>query len=78
MKNILETLEENYILFDNTMIVVIIDNSDKIWFNAKQLIYAIGYKDAKDALRTHVSTKDKKFLKNIINNYGNIKVLKFR
>ncbi len=43
------------------MIVVIIDNSDKIWFNAKQLIYAIGYKDAKDALRTHVSTKDKNF-----------------
>lgn len=70
MKNIFETLEENYILFENTIINVIIDNSDKIWFNAKQLIYAIGYKDAKDALRTHVLQKDKKFLKNINHSYN--------
>lgn len=70
MKNLFETLEENYILFENTTINVIIDNSDKIWFNAKQLIYSIGYKDAKDALKTHVSQKDKKYLKNINHSYN--------
>jgi len=70
MKNIFETLEENYILFENSIIIVIIDNSDKIWFNAKQLIYAIGYKDAKDALHTHVVQKDKKYLKNINHSYN--------
>ena len=37
MKNIFETLEDNYILFEKVKIIVIIDNSDKIWFNSKQL-----------------------------------------
>jgi hypothetical protein len=30
MKNIFETLEENYILFEKEKIIVIIDNADKI------------------------------------------------
>ena len=59
MKNILETLDENYILFENSIINVIIDNSDKLWFNAKQITRAIGYKDPKDALNTHVNKKHK-------------------
>ena len=41
MKNIFETLDENYILFDKTIINVIIDNSDKLWFNSGQLSRAI-------------------------------------
>jgi prophage antirepressor-like protein len=72
MKNILETLDENYILFENSIINVIIDNTDKIWFNAKQLTTAIGYKDQKDALNIHVNKKDKIQLQNI-NHSINIK-----
>ena len=37
MKNIFETLDNNYILFENKSINVIIDNSDKLWFNYNQL-----------------------------------------
>lgn len=43
MKNIFETLDKNYILFGNTVISVIIDNSDKLWFNSRQITKAIGY-----------------------------------
>ena len=69
MKNIFETLDENYILFENAKINVIIDNIDKIWFNANQLTGAIGYKDKKDALKKHISKNDKIFLRNINHSY---------
>jgi prophage antirepressor-like protein len=59
MKNIFETLEENYIIFDKTIINVIIDNTDKIWFNAKQLATSIGYSDPKGALLKHTDTEDR-------------------
>jgi prophage antirepressor-like protein len=44
----------------------------KIWFNAKQLTKAIGYKDQKDALNTHVNKKDRIQLQ-YINHSINIK-----
>jgi prophage antirepressor-like protein len=69
MKNIFETLDENFILFESSMINVIIDNNDKIWFGAKQLTTAIGYKDWKDALRTHITKKEKIFLVDINHSY---------
>jgi len=34
MTNIFETLDENYILFENKIIIVIIYNSEKLWFNS--------------------------------------------
>lgn len=56
MKNIFETLEENYITFDKTTINVIIDNSDKIWFNANQLTKSLEYSNYIKALKQHPQT----------------------
>ncbi len=72
MKNILETLDENYILFENKSINVIIDNSDKLWFNYNQLAKSIGYSDPKGALKKHTDKKDRIYLQNI-NHSINIK-----
>lgn len=69
MKNIFETLEENYITFDKTTINVIIDNSDKIWFNANQLAKSIGYSDPKGALIKHTDKLDRVQIKNINHSY---------
>ena len=69
MKNIFETLDENYILFEKNIINVIIDNTDKIWFNANQLTSAIGYKDSKGSLRKHILKTDMSQLKNINHSY---------
>ena len=70
MKNIFETLEKNYITFDNTIINVIIDNSDKIWFNANQLAKSIGYSDPKGALTKHTDILDRIQIKNINHSYN--------
>lgn len=72
MKNIFETLEENYILFDNIKISIIIDNLDKIWFNANQITKALSYSNYIKALKQHTSEKDRKQLKTI-NHSLNIK-----
>jgi prophage antirepressor-like protein len=65
MKNIFETLNENYILFENCTIEVIIDNTDKLWFNSRQLAKAIGYSDPKDAIKKHTDNTDRIQFKNI-------------
>jgi prophage antirepressor-like protein len=70
MKNIFDTRDNNYILFEKSIISIIIDNMDNIWFNAKQVARAIGYKDAKDALKNQVSKKDKIFFININHSYN--------
>ena len=72
MKNIFETLDNNYILFENKSINVIIDNSDKLWFNYNQLARSIGYSDPKGALRKHTDKKDRIQLQ-YINHSFNIK-----
>jgi prophage antirepressor-like protein len=59
MKNIFETLDKNYILFEDIVINVIIDNTDKLWFNANMITKAIGYKDSKDAIKTHITKNEK-------------------
>jgi prophage antirepressor-like protein len=73
MKTIFETLDENYISFDKTKINVIIDNSDKIWFCARELIIALEYKDIKDVIKKHIQDDDKIQLK-YINHSINIKL----
>jgi len=65
MKNIFETLDENYILFDKIKISIIIDNSDKIWFGCKEILTSLEYKDIKDAMKVHIDKNDKIQLKNI-------------
>lgn len=63
--NIYETLYENYIVFEKNTISVIIDNTDKLWFNGNELTKAIGYIDSKDAIRKHTDKTDKIQLKDI-------------
>jgi len=65
MKNIFETLDENHILFGQIKIHIIIDNTDKIWFNGKELTLALEYKDTKDAIKSHIDKNDRTQLKNI-------------
>lgn len=59
MNNIFMTLDNNFIIFDNNIINVIIDTNDKIWFTAKEVATSIGYIDVKDAIKVHVDKKDK-------------------
>ena len=63
MKNIFETLDENYILFDKIKINIIIDNSDKIWFSCKEILSSLEYKDIKDAMKVHIDKDNKIQLK---------------
>lgn len=69
MKNIFETLEENYITFEKSIINVIIDNADKSQFNANQLAKSIGYVDPKGALLKHTDKLDRVQIKNINHSY---------
>ena len=69
MKNIFETLDENYITFNKTIINIIIDNNDKIWFNANQITKALEYSNYIKALKQHTNIKDRIQLKNINHSY---------
>lgn len=55
----------NTITFENHIIIVIIDNNDIIWFNAKQICLSLKYKDTKQAIVNHVEHKDKIQLKDM-------------
>lgn len=65
MKNFYENLEKNAIKFENIDINIVIDNSDKIWFCAREVIIALKYKDIKDVIKKHISDDDKTHLKYI-------------
>lgn len=65
MPNIFNTLEENYIKFENSIIQVIIDKDDKLWFKANDLVSSLGYLDIKDAIKKHVDKTNKIQLRNI-------------
>lgn len=60
MPNIYETLEKNYIVFENSRIDVIFDENDVIWFSVKQILIALGYKDYKKTMKDRV---DRKYVK---------------
>ena len=53
----------NTITFENQKIIVIIDNNNTIWFNAKQICLSLEYKHTKQAIANHVESKDKIQLK---------------
>lgn len=59
MTTIFESLYENQIVFEGSVIKVIIDDNDRVWFHANDLALALGYVDVKDAVRRHVNKKDK-------------------
>jgi prophage antirepressor-like protein len=58
--NIFETLDKNFIEYENKKIHVIIDNNGELWFNANDIANALGYRDRKDAIHVHVDKQDMK------------------
>lgn len=55
----------NTIDFENHKIIVIIDNNDIIWFNAKQICISLEYKELKKTISNNVEKIDKIQLKNM-------------
>ena len=55
----------NTIQFEKNKIIVIIDNNNIIWFNAKQICVSLEYKQAKKTISNNVEKSDKIQLKNM-------------
>jgi prophage antirepressor-like protein len=68
MTTIFETLQDNYIMFEQHNINIIIDTNDKLWFNARDLIISLGYADVKDVIKQYIDETDKIQLQNINHN----------
>jgi prophage antirepressor-like protein len=47
MSTMFNTLNDNYIVFNNEKIGVVVDNDNMVWFNAKNIADILGYKDSK-------------------------------
>jgi anti-repressor protein len=55
----------NTINFENHKIIIIIDNNNIVWFNAKQICISLGYKQSKKTISNNVEINDKIQLKNM-------------
>ena len=55
----------NTIIFEKHKIIVIIDNNNIVWFNAKQICISLRYKDTKKTISNNVDKSDKIQLKNM-------------
>ena len=60
----------NTITFENHKIIVIIDNDNIIWFNAKQICMSLKYAEPKKAITNNVDIEDKIQLKNMNINFA--------
>ena len=65
MNEFFETLDKNFIKFENKMIRVIIDDNNEIWFNANDTADALGYTDPRDTIKKSISSDEKKYLSDI-------------
>lgn len=65
MEEIFKTLELGYIKYKNKIINVIVDNSDIIWFNAKETANALGYSNHINAINAHTHTNNRSQLQYI-------------
>ncbi len=54
---------------ENTIYVIMEDDTDEPWFNGKDVAKFFGYADAKKSLRQHVSKKNIKKLKELVSEY---------
>ena len=59
----------NTITFENNKILIIIDNENIIWFNAKQICLSLKYKKPQKAIILNVEKEDKIQLKNMNINF---------
>ena len=71
--NVNKKIEKNYINNNVLSDIIkqlnitnyIIDDNDKIWFCAKNIIKSLGYIDCKGAIRAHINKNDRLYLKDI-------------
>jgi prophage antirepressor-like protein len=59
----------NTITFENNKIIIISDNNNNLWFNAKQICISLKYKQAAKAITKNVEKEDKIQLKNMNINF---------
>ena len=59
MNEIFSTLDENYIMFEDKKITVIIDNDNNIWFNANESAKALEYANPKLTIIVNIDKSDK-------------------
>ena len=71
--NIYESLNKNYIRYGRTIIHVIFDENNEIWFNAMNTTTALSYKNNKAALRKHVNRYNIVVLKHLTKEYSKYK-----
>ena len=69
INNINHKSKYNILNFENNKIIVLIDNDNKIWFNAKQICILLEYKQAKQAIINNVEKNNKIQLKNMNINF---------
>jgi prophage antirepressor-like protein len=69
--NIFKDLDKNRIQYNDKTIYIIIDNNDIVWFSAKEVTLALGYKDTKsafqNAIRKNIPKKENRKLLHEIN-----------
>lgn len=68
MTELLDTIDKNYLKFENNLINIIVDNDNNAWFNANEIAIALGYTYPKDAISNNVDEDDKIQLENINTN----------
>jgi prophage antirepressor-like protein len=76
MTTVFDTLHNNYIIFEQHVINIIMDINNILWFNANDLTSALGYSDKKQTITHNIEKKDKiqlKYIKHeqIINDHLN-------
>lgn len=60
MKEIFRTLENDYVEFEESIIKIIIDSLEKVWFSVRDVVIALGYSNFKGAMKKHV---DRRYVK---------------
>lgn len=65
MDEIFQNLEDNIIVYNDNDIRIIIDKNEKIWFNVKDVLITLGYKDYRGTLKAQLDRKYVKMKKDI-------------
>jgi prophage antirepressor-like protein len=65
MNEIYDTLDKNYIKFENKTIRIIIDNNEEVWFNANETAEALGYMRPRETIKQMVDLDERKYLSEI-------------
>lgn len=65
LPDIYKTLKKNYIVYEDYVINIIIDNDGMIWFCIKDALLALGYKDYRDVIKHKIDRRFAKQKQNI-------------